>query len=223
MKLSPRLQALADWIEPGSRLADIGTDHGLLPVYCVLSGLTVYTAACDIREQPLMSARRNALENGVGDRIEFILCSGLDRVKEGSVDTVIAAGMGGETIVSILDAAKWLRNEGITLLLQPQSKTLELQQWLAENGYYTEKARLVRDSGRIYLLMRVRWDGGCRKPDPYCLEQLAPDGLRKEYAGQLLRRCEKQLLAFRDEADGSAEKGKLTELRALFARLSEDD
>ena len=63
----------------------------------------------------------------------------------------------------------------------------------------------------------------CRKPDPYCLEQLAPDGLRKEYAGQLLRRCEKQLLAFRDEADGSAEKGKLTELRALFARLSEDD
>ena len=184
MKLSPRLQALADWIEPGSRLADIGTDHGLLPVYCVLSGLTVYTAACDIREQPLMSARRNASENGVGDRIEFILCSGLDRVKEGSVDTVIAAGMGGETIVSILDAAKWLRNEGITLLLQPQSKTLELQQWLAGNGFYTEKARLVRDSGRIRTAWNSlpRTDSARNTPGSFCEDaksSCAPSGMRR--------------------------------------------
>ena len=223
MKLSPRLQAIADWIDPGARLADIGTDHGLLPIYCVLQGITAYTAACDIREHPLMSARRNAGEYGVEGRIEFILSSGLDRVKEGSVDTVIAAGIGGETIVSILDAAGWLRNEGVTLLLQPQSKILELQQWLGENGYYAEKARLVRDAGRIYLVMRMRWDGVRRKPDPYCLEQLAADGLRKEYAAQLLRRCEKQLLAFRDEPDGSGEKRKLTELCERLACLSEDD
>ena len=218
MKLSPRLQAIADWIGQGARLADIGTDHGLLPVWCVLRGVTSYAAACDIRELPLRSARRNAKEYDVEDRIEFILSDGLDHVKEGSVDTVTAAGMGGETIISILSRAGWIRRKGMCLILQPQSKIPELQEWLARNGFFTEKARLVRDSGRIYLVLRVLWDGAVREPDPYCLGPLGGDGLLKEYAAEVLKRCEKQMLAFRSADEESEEKKKLM---GLCARLSD--
>jgi len=223
MKLTPRLQAIADWIEEGARLADIGTDHGRLPVYCVLNGVTSYTAACDIRELPLLSARGTAREHGVEDRMDFILSDGLDRVKEESVDTVVAAGMGGETIVSVLSRAEWIRRKEIRLILQPQSKIAVLQEWLAGNGFFTEKARLVRDGGRIYLVQRVLWDGTVREPDPYCLERLAGDGLLKEYASRLLTGCDKRLLAFRSGAGDPGEKKKLTDLRARLAELSGND
>ncbi len=212
MKLSPRLQAIADWIEKGSRLADIGTDHGLLPVYCVLNGYTDYTVACDIREQPLLSARRNAALYGAEDRIDFLLSSGLSRVEAGSVDTIVAAGMGGETIIGILSEAGWIRKNDITLLLQPQSKIPELQQWLENNGFYTEKARLVKDSGRIYLILCVHWDGAGRVSAPYFLNLLRNDELLGEYASRLLIRTDRQLLAFRGQED-TAEKLWLTNLR----------
>ena len=222
MKLSPRLQAIADWIDRGARLADIGTDHGLLPIYCVMKGITAYTAACDIRERPLQSARNNAAAYGVEDRIEFILSSGLEHVEEGSVDTIAAAGMGGETIVSILSGADWIRNKNMTLLLQPQSKAEDLRHWLDENGFYADRAQLVRDSGRLYLVLRVRWDGGRRRTDPFWLGLLSGDELLGAYAAGLLRRCEKQLLAFRDETDDPAGRKELTELMTRLKCLTEE-
>ena len=220
MKLSPRLQAIADWIDRGARLADIGTDHGQLPIYCAMNGITVQTIAADIRESPLASARRNAEICGVEDKITFLLSHGLERVAEGSVDTIVTAGMGGETIIDILSKPEWIRTSRVTLLLQPQSKIRELHQWLAENGFLTEKARLVRDSGRIYLILYVRWDGVARmEDDPYFLHLLSGDSLRAEYASRLLARTEKQLLAFHDE-DDSEERTRLMEICAALKKAS---
>ena len=173
MKLPPRLQAIADWIEPGARLADIGTDHGLLPVYCVLNGAVSRVFACDINESPLRAARRNAAACGAEEQISFVLSPGLEGLEEGSADTIAVAGMGGETIVGILSRTEWIRREDVTLLLQPQSKIAELQAWLRDNGFAADRARLVKDGGRIYLILRVLWNGSRMPEDPFFLGLLA--------------------------------------------------
>ena len=220
MKLSPRLQAIADWIEKGARLADIGTDHGMLPIYCVLNGITDTAAACDIKERPLLSARRNARAYGIEDRITFLLGPGLEPVDEGMADTIVAAGMGGETIRQILSGADWIRNSSITLLLQPQSKIMELRQWLGNNGFSAERARLVRAGGRIYLILRVHWDGMGRQDEPYYLHLLDRDELIGEYASHLLTRTEKQLLAFDRPSADPDERRRLMELCDRLKQIS---
>ena len=222
MKLSPRLQAIADWIDHGARLADIGTDHGLLPIFCAMNGITALTVASDVRESPLASAIQNASECGVDNRIRFLLSPGLERIEADSVDTIVTAGMGGETIIDILSKAQWIRNEAVTLLLQPQSKINEVQHWLTENGFHAEKARLVRDAGRVYLVVRTRWDGTSRSDDPYFLHLLSGDVLLREYASHLLSRTEKQLLAFRGGND-SDERKKLEKIRALLLSACADE
>ena len=221
MKLPPRLQAIADWIEPGARFADIGTDHGLLPVSCVLNGTVSRVYACDINESPLRAARRNAAASGAEDRISFVLAPGLEGLEEGSADTIAVAGMGGETIVGILSRTEWIRRQDVTLLLQPQSKTAELQTWLRDNGFAADRARLVKDGGRIYLILRVRWDGSRMPDDPFFLGLLAGDALRGPYAAQLLRKTEKQLLAFRDGRGDPEEERKLAETCRMLREASE--
>ena len=103
---------------------------------------------------------------------------------------------------------EWIRRKDVTLLLQPQSKIGELQTWLRDNGFAAEKARLAKDGGRIYLILCVRWDGSRRPDDPFFLGLLAGDALRGAYAAQLLRKTEKQLLAFRD-GRGDPEKERI--------------
>ena len=220
MKLPPRLQAIADWIEPGARLADIGTDHGLLPVYCVLNGAVSRVFACDINESPLRAARRNAAACGAEEQISFVLSPGLEGLEEGSADTIAVAGMGGETIVGILSRTEWIRREDVTLLLQPQSKIAELQAWLRDNGFAADRARLVKDGGRIYLILRVLWNGSRMPEDPFFLGLLAGDALRGPYAAQLLRKTEKQLLAFRDGRGDPEEKRKLAEMCRMLREAS---
>ncbi|MBQ3102732.1 MAG: SAM-dependent methyltransferase, partial [Oscillospiraceae bacterium] len=120
--LQPRLQALSQLVPDGARMADIGTDHGYLPVYLLQEGKITFAIASDINREPLEHARRTALEYHITEHIDFRLCGGLDLIEPHEVDTVVVAGMGGETIAAILSAAPWLMKSEITLLLQPMSK-----------------------------------------------------------------------------------------------------
>ena len=115
--LQPRLQALADLVAGGARIADVGTDHGYLPVYLLQEKKIAFAIASDINVEPLEHARRTAKEFGITENIDFRLCGGLDLIGNEEVDTVIIAGMGGETIAAILTAANWLLKSNITLLL----------------------------------------------------------------------------------------------------------
>lgn len=150
--LSSRLLAVAELVPPGGHVIDVGTDHGMLPVWLVQTGRAEHVWASDLRSGPLQSAERLIAETGTGERIDLRLTDGLQGFSADDADTVVIAGMGGETMVSILAAAPWL-HEGVSLILQPQSKQGVLRRWLAENGFTVTCERLVRDAGRIYPIL----------------------------------------------------------------------
>lgn len=164
--LSGRLQTIADLIPAGSRVADIGTDHGYLPVYLLQKGIVHFAAACDVRQGPLDHARRSAAQYGLLERLNFRLGDGLACIAPHEVDTIVIAGMGGETIISILQAAPWTNNEQYRLLLQPMTKMEVLRTWLAEHGYRFEDERLVYENRAYFPVMAVIGGGDEKKLSP---------------------------------------------------------
>lgn len=161
LALQPRLQLLADMVPAGSRLADVGTDHGYLPVYLLQQGRISRAIASDIVDGPLQHARQTAAEYEV-DGIDFRLCPGLDAIAPHEADTVVIAGMGGETIQAILSAAPWTADGSHLLLLQPMTKVEYLRIWLVDNGYAFTEERLVWDKDHLYPVFAVR--GGTQPP-----------------------------------------------------------
>lgn len=166
MVLDERLRAAADLVPRGSRLADIGSDHAYLPIALCLEGKIEYALASDINEGPVASARGNIAKNGLTERISCARADGLDGAREFAPDCVTVLGMGGELIVSILERAEWVRDERITLVLQPMTHSEILAEYLAENGFDVEDERMVsvgeRDD-RIYRLIKARFDGKKRR------------------------------------------------------------
>jgi len=159
IKLTGRLRAIAGYIRDGASVADIGTDHGLLPVYLAQTGLARYIIASDISADSLESARISAAKYGVSDMIVFINAPGLDCISAANetgaamVDTIVIAGMGGETIAGILNESSRTIKPGIRLILQPQSKTDTLCRFLYNNGYVIGSTKIALDKGRRYTVI----------------------------------------------------------------------
>ena len=148
--LSKRLTAIAALVPNEGGLADVGTDHGYIPVWLLQNGFSSLIFATDINAAPLERARLCAEENQLADKINFCLCDGLAAVDSAKIDTVIIAGMGGETIAAILEAAPWAHEK--YLILQPMTKSERLRRWLFENGYRVISEHLIED-GAIYELL----------------------------------------------------------------------
>lgn len=156
LTLGPRLRAIAELVPAPCRcLADVGTDHGYLPAALLLDGQIRRAVASDVGAEPLSRARQTAERFGLMERMELRLGDGLAVLTPGEADVVVIAGMGGDNIVGILEAAPWTR-EGTTLLLQPMSRAEVLRRWLPEGGYAIEAERLVQDKGVLYPILTVR-------------------------------------------------------------------
>jgi len=159
IKLPDRLQAIADLIDGGASVADIGTDHGFLPVYLAQTGARRGIIASDKSAGSLKAARRSAEKYCVTDKITFIVAPGLTGIDESEADTIVIAGVGGETIIGILEETPWTKN-GKRLILQPQTKIDLLLDYLSENGYEILGTRRVSDKGRTYTVMLVVMESG---------------------------------------------------------------
>jgi len=155
VKLSNRLKALADLIDDEASVADIGTDHGLLPVYLAQTDSVKRIIASDISSSSLKSAQHAAIEAGVADSITFYAAPGLDRIAPNEVDTIVIAGLGGETITQILKEADWTKRSGLKLILQPQSKIDILCRFLYDNGYPIKSTMSVTDKGKRYTIIHI--------------------------------------------------------------------
>ena len=103
--MNKRLEAIYALIGEGRGLVDVGTDHGYIPTALAQSGYAGNIIASDIKPGPLQAARRSAENAGVADKIDFLLCDGLDGCDPSAIDTIVIAGMGGDTICGILDRA----------------------------------------------------------------------------------------------------------------------
>ena len=185
LPISPRLLACAAFVAPGDRVADIGCDHGYLGIHLLENGIAKSVIAADIRQGPLSAAIRNGEKYAVGDRMSFHLSDGVQSIPR-EFDTLVCAGMGGDTMISILDAAPWLRNEQYRLILQCQSKTPMLRRYLLENGWRIEKEAVLRDGRFLYTVMEGRYQPQAQKPvagqwyfPPVLLENPTP--ILKEY------------------------------------------
>ena len=154
--LSDRLQACANFVGRGNRVADIGCDHGYLGIYLLKNGLASSIIASDVNEAPLQSAMRNADKFGVRDRMTFYLSDGVRNIPR-DFDSLVCAGMGGDTMIHILESAPWLRKECYTLVLQCQSKTPMLRKYLSDNGWNIAQESIVRDGKFLYSVMCIRY------------------------------------------------------------------
>lgn len=159
LPLSQRLLACCSYVNQSDRVADIGCDHGYLGIHLLKSGIARSIIAADINEQPLHSAMVNALKFGVRDKMCFYLSNGAVSIPR-NFDTMVCAGMGADTMISILEAAPWLRSSQYRLVLQCQSKTPTLRRWLAEQGWYIRQETLARDGKFVYSIMEVLFAPG---------------------------------------------------------------
>lgn len=185
-QLSSRLRACCEYIHPGDRVADIGCDHGYLGIYLLQEGIAASVIAADVNTMPLDSARQNAHKYGVMDKISFYLSDGVKSIPR-DFDTLVCAGMGADTMISILQAAQWLKSGQYRLILQCQSRRPELRQYLYENGYTIRSEVLAQDGKFIYPIMEVI----CEPADP-----LSPGGYHISPA--LVASCSPLLPAFYD-------------------------
>ena len=156
LPLSKRLQTCCNFIAPGDRVADIGCDHGYLGIHLLLRGVASSVIAADINEGPLQSAIRNARKYGVQDSIRFFLSDGVRNIPH-DFDVMVCAGMGGDTMISILEAAPWLKSSQYRFVLQCQSKTPMLRQYLTQNGWCISEESVMRDGRFVYTVMEVLW------------------------------------------------------------------
>ncbi|MEE0945647.1 MAG: class I SAM-dependent methyltransferase [Acutalibacteraceae bacterium] len=156
--LSKRLQVIFDLVPVGSRVADIGTDHAYLPIALSLSGKCSKIIACDINEKPLNKAKENIARFRISD-IETRLGDGISPVNAGEADTIIVAGMGGDVISHILQSCQWLKNNGITLLLQPMTSAEILRTYLFDNSYEITKEIPLTENGKVYTVICARFSG----------------------------------------------------------------
>ena len=156
LPISNRLLTCAGFVYPGDRVADIGCDHGYLGIHLLLNGIAQSVIASDINEGPLHSALINAEKYGVKDRMTFYLSNGVKSIPR-EFDTMICAGMGGDTMVHILEDAPWLRNSQYRLILQCQSKTPMLRKYLSQQGWRICEESCLRDGRFLYTVMEVCW------------------------------------------------------------------
>ena len=154
--LSKRLSVCAGFVAPGERVADIGCDHGYLSIYLLTQGIARSAIASDIREMPLQSAVRNAEKYGVRDKMEFFLSDGMANIPR-DFDCAVCAGMGADTMVSILEASPWLRSSRYRLILQCQSKTPMLRSYLSREGWRITEESVLKDGRFLYTVMEVLW------------------------------------------------------------------
>lgn len=155
MKLTKRLATAASFIPKGKAFADIGTDHAYIPVYMCSCEDTPHVIAADIGEGPLLAAKSHVAGAGLLEKIECRLGDGLTCVQLGEVDGAVLCGMGGPLMRTILERSHAVWEAMDFLVLQPQSDSASLRQYLYEQDWHLDKETLIIDDGRLYEIMRA--------------------------------------------------------------------
>ena len=159
LRLSERLKLVASFVPEGSRIADIGTDHGYVPIYLAETGKIKSALAMDVRKGPLARAdehieeyRRDAGDAAIS--IETRLSNGLEKLHAGEADTVIIAGMGGELMIDIIKNSPVIGTLK-EMILSPHSDKDFVRKNMMENNWKIIDETMVKDNGKYYTIMKV--------------------------------------------------------------------
>lgn len=161
-EMTPRLLTAASMVRKGAVVADVGTDHAYLPIYLISEGIADRAVASDINAGPLSRAEENIRRFGLTQRIATRLTPGLAGIEAFAPTDILICGMGGEMIASILDAAEFVRDPAIRLVLQPMTSVRELRIWLAENGFSIIEERFAAEREKLYVILSAVYCGFTR-------------------------------------------------------------
>ncbi len=171
-KIPERLARIADYVPRGWVVADVGTDHALLPVYLVKQGICPRVIATDLYPGPVEVARSNVAASGTEGKVEVRQGDGLKVLRPGEVDLVIIAGMGGKKMISILESSPEVLKHLQRLILQPNDDAPELRKWLLHHHWLLKDEDLVQEKGRYYEIIVA--EPGSDHRENNLLSQLAP-------------------------------------------------
>ena len=155
-RLSKRLSAVASYVQKGSRLADVGSDHAYLPLFLVENGTIDFAVAGEVVQGPYQSALKNVAQAGQLEQIQVRLANGLSAIESSDqIDTITIAGMGGRLIADILEA-DLAKLAGVQrLILQPNNREDELRIWLQEQGFQIVAEEMVTENQKFYEILVV--------------------------------------------------------------------
>ncbi|MCC8167805.1 MAG: class I SAM-dependent methyltransferase [Clostridiales bacterium] len=160
MKLSNRMEAVAAMVEPASVLADIGTDHGHVPVALVQRGIISSAIAADVRPGPLSRAERSIAQAGLNGQIQTRLSDGLSQFEPGEADAIVIAGMGGALVIRILKESCEVAHAAGQLIVQPQSEIAQVRRFLESENYAILDEDMVCEDGKFYTVIKAAWRPG---------------------------------------------------------------
>ena len=153
--LSKRLKALANMVTDGNRLADIGTDHGYIPIYLCQTGKIPSALAMDIGKGPLQQAQTHIAEHGRSEQIKTRLSDGMAALQFGEADTILIAGMGGGLVMKILSEGAEKLTGKEELILQPQSEIALVREFLRVRNFQILNEDMILEDGKYYPMMKV--------------------------------------------------------------------
>ncbi len=146
---------MADLVGSGKSLADVGCDHGYIPIYLFLKGQIPRAVAMDVNRGPLLRAREHIRDWGLEKYIETRLSDGLSALKRKEVQSIVIAGMGGPLMEKILTEGEEKAKEAEELILQPQSEIGRFRKFLARNGYRITEETMIKEDGKYYPMMKA--------------------------------------------------------------------
>lgn len=226
MDLSKRLTTVASAVSYCDVMADIGTDHGFVPIYLVKKGVCQQALAMDVNKGPLARAEEHIRHAGLGDRIKTRLSNGLEKLVPGEVNSIVIAGMGGDLMAKILlagsDVLHPVDGAAPELILQPQSEWFKVRRCLHREGYCIIREDFLYEDGKYYLVIKaVPGEDRIYTPAEYHYSKLLVESgnpVFTEYLEKELEKKERIMESLRaDESDKQS--ARITELKTEIARI----
>lgn len=157
MNLSLRLKCICDMVDKCNLVADIGTDHGYIPIYLVKNHKCMKAIASDINEGPIQKARLNVSMEGLQQKVECRLGSGLNTIYKGEAQGIIIAGMGGNLIRDIIDENIDVFKSAEFCILQPVQNPEVVRKYIYQNGFKIIDENLCIDENIFYEIIKVKY------------------------------------------------------------------
>ena len=158
ISLSDRLSMVSSLLGNANVIADIGCDHGYLPIYLLESGAYSSAIAMDVNEGPLRKARENIRLHNLSERIDIRLSDGVSKLNVGEADSISICGMGGNVMMHIFDCGETVLKSTPVIVIQPQSEYALLRKYLLENGYVFDDEDIVLEDGKYYFAWKLHYD-----------------------------------------------------------------
>ena len=199
-------------------VSDVGCDHAYLSLYLVLSGMADGAIASDVREGPLDVAKANISRYECDGKIHTLLTDGLAGVEEYDPTDIVICGMGGETIMTILNEATFVKTPGRRVILQPMTGIAEVAIYLQMNGFRVYAERYALDDKKPYRILGTAYDGVVREVS--LTDAMIGKVTFDEDLGAYISFCEKNAMAIAKKANGLRASGKdASALDALYNEI----